>query len=268
MTDDTLLTNRMRAATRQDHDNSNRLVNLKLALVLTSPALYGEALSLFLPVFEKLEAILERSSKHPQIGKLSPLLDGLRRGPGFRADMAFYLPSKERKEELERSWKNGEHPVIVEYVGRLEELEKTDPLLLLAYVYHLYGGVVAGGQIVARMVRKAMGLSKDGDEGVEAFKVKDDGSYSSKGFFHRVRNVYNEELKLSANEQERIIQEGKEVFRLNDALIGSVKGTPAWQQAADSFTKRLVVIFSFPLVIYFAWHVFSLGSGGVLQHGY
>lgn len=264
---DSLLTDQMRAATRKSHDNSDRLVNLKLALVLTSPALYGEALSLFLPVFEKLESILERNSKHPHLGKLYPLLDVLRRTPGFRADMAYYLP-KGRREELEEAWKKGEHKEIADYLSRLEDLEKTDPVLLLAYVYHLYGGVVAGGQIIARMVRKAVGLPKNRDEGVEVFRIKGEASISNKGFFQRVRNIYNEELDLSTDEKKALIKEGRDVFRLNDALVRTVKGTPAWQQAADSLTKRLVIICCFPIVVYFAWHVFALGSGGVLQHGY
>jgi heme oxygenase len=231
---------------------------------LTSPALYGEALSLFLPVFETLEAIMDRNAKHPHLGKLYPLIEDLRRTPGFRADFIYYL-AKERREELEAAWKNGEHKAIAEYVTRLEELEKSDPVLLLAYAYHLYGGIVAGGQIIARMVRKAMGLPKDSHDGVEVFRVKEG---RGKILFQKVKAIYNEEIDLSTEQKEALIKEGREVFRLNDALVATVKGTPAWSLAAESLLKRLVVICCLPVVLYFAWHVFSLGSGGVLQHGY
>jgi heme oxygenase 2 len=262
-----LLTEQMRAATREEHSQSDKLVNLKLALVLTSPALYGEALGLFLPVFEKMEAIILRNSKHPQIGKLIPMMDVLVRSPGFRADLAYYL-SSERRDLLAKEWKNGEHSTIAEYLDHLEKLEKEDPVLVLAYAYHLYGGVLAGGQIIARMVRKAMGLPKDQDEGVEVFKVRDDASMSNKGVFQRVKSIFNEELNLSDDARNALIREGKEVFRLNNALVGTVKGTQAWKEAADNFTKKILLIPCTILALYFAWHVFALGSGSILQHGY
>ncbi|CAB9497735.1 Heme oxygenase 2 [Seminavis robusta] len=262
-----LLTDQMRAATKSDHDKSDKLVNLKLALVLTSPALYGEALGLFLPVFETMESIIDRNSKHPQIGKLHPMMDILRRTPGFRSDLEYYLPG-DRRQELEKAWKNGENAVIKEYVEHLEKLEKEDPVRVLAYAYHLNGGVLAGGQIISRMVRKAMGLPNNQEEGVMVFKVKDEASMSNKGVFQKVKSIFNEELELSAESKQALIQEGKEVFRLNNALVSTVKGTQAWDQAADAFTKKILLICCVILACYFAWHVFALGSGGILQHGY
>jgi heme oxygenase len=262
-----LLTDQMRAGTREEHSQSDKLVNLKLALVLTSPALYGEALGLFLPVFEKMEAIILRKPEHPQIGKLAPMMDVLGRSPGFRADLAYYLTS-ERIEALAKEWKYGEHSVVSEYLSRLEKLEKDDPVLVLAHAYHLYGGVLAGGQIIARMVRKAMGLPKDQDEGVEVFKVRDETSISNKGVFQKVKSIFNEELHLSDETRTALIREGKEVFRLNNALVGTVKGTQAWQDAANNLTKKTLLLSSIVLAFYFAWRVFALGSGGILQHGY
>ena len=236
----TLLTDQMRAATKDIHDKSDRLVNLKLALVLTSPALYGEAIGLFLPVFEKIEEIMDQHKNHPKLGELSSLIDTLRRGPAFRADMAYYLTTDRRK-ELEESWQKGEHPEVTAYLKHIETIEREDPIRVLAYYYHLNGAILAGGQIIKRTVSKALGLPKDQVEGVQVFDVKDNISISSKGIFNRVKKIYNEELELTAKEKEALIEEGVEVFRLNNQLVGSVKGTEAWKLASDSFMKKILL---------------------------
>lgn len=236
-----LLTDQMRSATKAIHDKSDKLVNLKLALVLTSPSLYGEAIGLFLPVFQKMEAIMDGNTKHPQLGKFRSFLDTLRRTPAFKADMAYYLPSDRRK-ELQESFVNREHPVIAEYLERLDKLEKEDPIRVLAYFYHLNGGILAGGQIIRKVVVKALGLPKDQIEGVQIFMVKDDVSISSKGLFQRIKKVFNEELELSEKEKNSLLEESPEVFRLNNKLVGSVKGTSAWKLAADSFVKKFILI--------------------------
>ena len=71
-----LLTQRMRKGSKQIHDKSDRLVNLKLAFVLTSPKLYGEALGLFAPIYRYLEeAIIERHGKnHAQLRCFAELM--------------------------------------------------------------------------------------------------------------------------------------------------------------------------------------------------
>lgn len=231
------LTERMRSTTTAEHDKSDTVVNLKLALVLTSPRLYGEALSLFVPIFERIESILGRTD-HPQLRKLLPLLVNLRRTPGFRADMAYYLP-KDRRRELEASW-HEKGSVCAEYLQRLDMLEIDDPIRIIAYVYHLYAGVLAGGQIIKATVRKAMGLSKQRhNEGVAAFCVPE-GAYPKK-VLKEMKRVINDEISVSEEEMIRIIDEGPEVFRLNGTLIGSVKGTAAWRMAADECFKRTVI---------------------------
>lgn len=39
------------------------------------------------------------------------------------------------------------------YIEHLQELERSNPQLLLAYVYHLYLGLLSGGQILAKKRR-------------------------------------------------------------------------------------------------------------------
>ena len=108
------LTDEMRRASKDMHDTSDRLVNVKLGLVLTSPGLYGEALALFYPIFAKIEDIIELHKGHEQIGKMYPLLELMRRAPGFRKDMEYYLTS-DRRTELEQMVQRGENSVMEEF---------------------------------------------------------------------------------------------------------------------------------------------------------
>ena len=127
------LTERMRKGTRHIHDKSDKLVNLKLALVLTSRPLYGEAISLFAPIYAKLEEILDRQTAeggggHPELRKLGRFLPTLRRVAGFDADMACFLGAEQLAAKARRE--RGEPPELAGYLARLEELERTDPILL------------------------------------------------------------------------------------------------------------------------------------------
>lgn len=55
----------MRKATRRHHNIANALILSKLVVVLTDKQLYGRALSAFLPVYTKLEELLEAHKDAP-----------------------------------------------------------------------------------------------------------------------------------------------------------------------------------------------------------
>lgn len=58
-------------------------------------------------------------------------------------DLAYYLGA---------NWKEGYAPreSVQQYLKHLQKLEEENPYLLLAYVYHLYMGLLSGGQILRR----------------------------------------------------------------------------------------------------------------------
>ena len=174
------LTERMRTHTRTVHDKSDRAVNLKLALVLTSRALYGEAIAVFAPVYQRIEQILSRQENHPQLSKLQPFLPTLCRAAGFEKDMNYYL-NPEQLATIKARQARGEPRELAAYLARLDKLEKDDPVLLLAYAYHMYMAIFAGGSQIRRMVTKAMGLTRGQDIGVEIFSFQDLGT-STTGF--------------------------------------------------------------------------------------
>ena len=250
------LTVSMRDASKEIHDTSDRLVNMKLGLVLTSPGLYGEALALFYPIFAKIEAIIELHKDHEQIGKIHPLLDLIRRAPRFQKDMEFYLTS-DRRGELEQAV-HGENPVMEEYLQHLDRLSKENPVLVLAYIYHQYAGILAGGQFIKKIVQKALGLSKGSDDGVQCFCMSDK-TIAPKIVMARMKKILNEDISLTKEQRQGVIDEGVEVFRRNNALVNTIHTTSAWVDASQACLKRILL----PLVgiavfigAYTAWFTF------------
>ena len=253
------LTDEMRRASKDIHDTSDRLVNMKLGLVLTSPGLYGEALALFYPIFAKIEDIIELQKGHKQIGKIYPLLELMRRAPGFRKDMEYYLTS-DRRAELDQMVQRGENSVMEDFLQHLDRISKEDPVLILAYIYHEYAGILAGGQIIKRIVQKALGLSKDSDDGVQCFCMSDK-TIAPKIVMSRMKRILNEDIAITEEQHQRIVDEGVEVFRRNNALVNTIHTTNAWADASRACLKRVAI----PLVgitvfigayMYTAWFTF------------
>lgn len=67
------------------------------------------------------------------------------RKQAFEEDLAHYLGN---------DWKLiPKDPALENYIDHLKSLEESNPMLLLAYVYHLYLGLLSGGQILAKKRR-------------------------------------------------------------------------------------------------------------------
>ena len=82
----------LKEKTRRAHDESDKLVNLKLAIALTDTTLYGRALLEFYYVYLTLESALEECRDHPLVGPI--LIRKLFRADAFEKDLQFYLGGK------------------------------------------------------------------------------------------------------------------------------------------------------------------------------
>jgi len=195
-----LLSERMKAATKDVHDQSDKKVNIKLAIVLTSKELYAEAISLFWPIYRELEAALEKHKDHEQLKLLYPMLNILRRASRFEADMKYLVGNDKIKAEQimnrrikchsnhkkshdndndnDNSNGNGNissnnndmmvvdvndevvfhPPELQEYIDTLRHYSKTNPILLIPYIFAMYGAITAGGYMIKRMVKTAFRL--------------------------------------------------------------------------------------------------------------
>ena len=250
------LTERMRNRSKDQHDKSDRLVNLKLALVLTSKPLYAEAISLFWPIYRELELLLQKNKEHPQLGRFQPLLPCLRRAHLFENDMRALLGDKSSAEQLmsrriyeEEGREKFCPPELQEYIDHLRKLSDDDPLLLLPYAYSMYSAILAGGSIIKRMVRKAFSLKTD--EGVETFTVLLEGSSFKNiaDFRSALKRALNDEMEIADHDKERIVDETPKVFIRNNKLVATVKDTDVFQEVWGECRRYLLVILSLAVAI-------------------
>lgn len=233
-----LRSERLRMATKQVHDKSDRLVNLKLTLALTSRQLYGEALGLFAPVYEFLESALHDDKRHVALKPLSDLLQDVRRAPKFHSDMQFYLgeefssPDKSSKKSKE----------LDSYLQHLKALEREDPLLLVPYIYHMYMALLAGGVVIKRMVQTTLRLDKSSTKGVECLSFSD---IDTRALKKQLKQYLNETIELTPLQEERFLEESKQLFELNNRLVGTLPDSSSYQ----AIMKRYKQVAGIGLVI-------------------
>jgi len=260
-----LLTDRMRVRTKQIHDKSDKLVNLKLGMVLTSKDLYAEAISLFWPIYHEMETLLETHKHHPQLGLFHPYLEILRRAPNFERDMEFMLRDsttttmKELRQRRRRKMNTTNEedefspPELQDYIDNLRRLSDENPIVLVAYVHHMYGAIMAGGFMIKKMVQRVFSLQKDGNsDGVQAFEVdltNDTKKFTTvKGLRKEMNRIINEEMKLTPQQEEAILKESPSVFVRNNALVATAKETPAFQKATTRVIRLCLMVVVVPLL--------------------
>lgn len=236
-----LLTKRMQSHTKEEHAESDRKINMQLALVLTSRRLYGESISLFGAIYERLETILEKNQKHPHLGKFHHLLPDMKRFDGFQKDAAYYLTP------IEGDKKISDTPELSTYLDRLDELERDDPVRLIAYVYHMYMAIFAGGYLIKKIVKNAMVLPRDSDEGVHAFSTnstkESNISRDGRQIRNEIKRIMNEVIAptLSEREVDCILEESLDVFRRNNAVAASIQTTATFK-SVSARCRNFVII--------------------------
>ncbi|XP_049881368.1 heme oxygenase 1 [Pectinophora gossypiella] len=208
-----LFTTRMRKATRQIHSMSDALVNAKFALSLNDETVWGGGLFIFYHVFAFLEDAKERLNM-PDFNKMF-VHKILYRKSAFEEDLNHYLG--ENWQAIPKS------EALELYLKHLQELEKENPQLLMAYAYHLYLGLLSGGQILARK-RKMFGGSNSTKE-THKDKVTDFSDVEISQLKKDFRQVMNEIADTMTEQQkEEFIQESNQVFILNNLIVNSVGG--------------------------------------------
>merc|ERR1712129_264169 len=200
---------RMRDATKAIHDTSDKLVNLKLGLSMSNDMVWANGLLVFAKVFFQLEKSLD---EYPALADLD--VEGMRRSEALEEDLDHFFGE---------SWRTKEEPeALVKYIDHLKHIaEEDEPLLLVAYIYHLYMGLLSGGQILSKK-RQFFG-SDDGKvkgTAVTTFEGETPGGLKKK--LRAAANALGQEL--DADLQERIIQEGSKVFKLNNSIIYTIEG--------------------------------------------
>ena len=103
-------------------------------------------------------------------------------------------------------------PATVDYMNRLDEIARTDPLLLLAHAYTRYLGDLSGGKVLARVAGRALHLDRHTMEGLAFYQFEK--IPSAKRFKDQYRQALDD-LSLTTAQIERLVAEANVAFCLN-----------------------------------------------------
>jgi heme oxygenase len=234
--DGVLFTTKMREVTKKVHKLSDNLVNAKLSIAMGDDKIWREGLLIFYEIFNFLETVLLKRKREIQaFGRMNETLDGLERTEAFEEDLNYYYGSG-----YLRSSSYQIRPAVANYLKHLRMLEEREPLRLLAYVYHLYMGLLSGGQllkkkrdikrsvitlggIIKKRTSNSSSSSGSGDA-VTTFNTQDDRTISD--IKKQLRFTMNDIASdLSRDEKNSILAESVMVFKQNNLIIRSIENT-------------------------------------------
>ncbi|XP_038218026.1 heme oxygenase [Zerene cesonia] len=208
-----LFTARMRKATRKIHSVSDALVNAKFAISLRDEKVWGGGLFVFYHIF----AFLEDAKKRLNMADFDKLFVHkiLFRKHAFEEDLAHYLGS---------DWcRLPKSAALENYLEHLQNLEKENPQLLMAYVYHLYLGLLSGGQILSK--KRNMFGDKNAPTDTYTDKVTDFTGVDIAQLKNDFRAAMDEIADhMTEEEQQAFIEESNQVFLMNNLIVNSVGG--------------------------------------------
>ncbi|CAK9800301.1 Heme oxygenase 1 [Anthophora quadrimaculata] len=207
---------KMRKATKEIHTISNTLVNTKLAFGFRDDSIWADGLLVFYEIFRYLELAMIKW-KHTEIGFFLTD-DHLLRTEAFERDLEFYLGKEWKKDYTPRS-------SVIKYLTHLKEIENTEetPILLAAYIYHLYMGLLSGGIILhkKRFLKKIWSFKSFQTDGNNITDFGNSNIFELKRYMRDTMNRIAETLDDAT--KHKLIEESKTVFALNNEIIKSVK---------------------------------------------
>ncbi|ESN90403.1 hypothetical protein HELRODRAFT_70990 [Helobdella robusta] len=118
----------MRNNTQKIHDESDKLINLKIVAALTDVKVWSQAIADFYFVFRQIEIALEKLKSDARLNVLHFCAEPeFRRTELFQKDLQYYMGD---------DWMTTAKPseVAVNYCARIEEVSNTKPVLIIAFV--------------------------------------------------------------------------------------------------------------------------------------
>lgn len=215
---------------------------------LSDNGVWAEGLLIFYEIFRYLEDAMLRLKGTP-VGDF--YIDGLPRTEAFEKDLKFYLGT---------NWADNYVPreSVAEYLLHLRHLEKSKPILLVAYIYHLYMGLLSGGQILTKkraLVQKLIpGRSHELNNTGYALTTFDNTT-SIAGLKRQMVNILNTvALTLDDKTKQELLEESRNVFVMNNKIIKTVRGT------AHVIFNKISILVTLIIMIYFIYFILFINS--------
>lgn len=134
---------------------------------------------------------------------------------------------------------------------RLREIEDTEPTLLMAYIYHLYMGLLSGGIILRRKRQLMQKISLFKEVTSCGNNITDFGNHSIFELKRDLRETMNKIAEtLDEDTKNKLIEESKIVYALNNEIIRSVRG------AGTVIFKKMFYFISALILIFIVFLVF------------
>ena len=265
-------TKQMRKATREIHDISDALVNAKLGIgkvllyaiklfniefmlilstAMSDNSIWAEGLLCFYEIFKYLEEALDRLN-HTLLSELD--IKGMRRTKAFEEDLHFYYGKQWFENVYQPSG------AVTAYIDYLTSIEKENPNMLAAYIYHLFMGLFSGGQILrkkrsleaslkfqsspANNVGKQAGESVTDFGEIPIFKLK-------KQMVDAMEHIAEQ---LGEEDRWKLIEESKNVFRMNNKIIRTINTNKI---VLKKFCNFALIVVPAAAAIYFGYKMIS-----------
>lgn len=198
---------------------------------MTDSKVWVEGLRRFYVVFKYLEIAMKKEENF-HLHQFAQI-NGLFRTQKFESSLQHYLGDK---------WQSGITKGMAEYSNYLLNLEKEDHVLLSPFIYHMYMGILSGGQIL--MAKQRMAFS-DG-KGSEAFYF----DINVREAKNQLRNEMNSLAeKLDDETKLRLLKESKMVYLLNNKLVKEVK------VPTEVLLIKLIFIIGILILVFILWKV-------------
>lgn len=176
--------------------------------------MWADGLLVFYEIFKYLEENVSNQV----------LPEDYHRAEQFEKDLEHYKGS-----DWQKTYKARES--VQKYLNHLYEINERNPILLIAYVYHLYMGLLSGGQILSKKRKiankfKQNFIEQRDDSGVEPGEHL--MSFPDKSILELKNNLRHKIDDFSKDFDDKLrhelIEESKKVFELNNEIIASVEG--------------------------------------------
>ncbi len=204
------LARRLREGTADVHRAAERMILVQALLRgLTSRSTYAALVAAYLDVYTSLEVSLRQHAEHPVVRHL--IFPELWRCEALKADFAV-LTQGRRPPPTSRAAKA--------YCRRIEDLAANDPVGLVAHAYTRYLGDLSGGQVLGRIIGRALGLHAGAGLGFYAFPEIAD----VQGFKHTYRDRLDR-LPLDEGTARRVVEEARRAFAYNMEIFAELEGS-------------------------------------------
>ncbi len=176
---------------------------------LTDRTTYAALVRAYLEVYRTLERALMANAGHPVVGPL--VLPELWRCRALADDLRVLVGPTPLAAPSEAT---------LAYCGRLEELSRRAPELLVGHAYTRYLGDLAGGQVLGRIIGRALDLTPGAGLDFYTFSEIDDPAAYRDSYRARLDALPVDEAMAA-----RIVEEARRAFACNTALFAELEGS-------------------------------------------